>query len=644
MTPIRTAVVLAGLLAFGCTDANLYSDEGPLAQADRVTIKGRICTRDPNVAELPLRIAIVADRAAGPLYAAFDPGAVRVSILTAFVQSVLSSQDTELAVVSFAGRSRKLAPIEGNFTRNPGELLAAINQLAVAEGCLGADQCRDYLEGLRTARTLIEGDLSTNPAGIRVLTQYVVVLLVAGPHQPFALNIDCCPSDDAACLSQTPAVSQACQSQLEQEELSAMIAAVDANGALGLKLHVIHLAAEDDATNAQLQDSMQRLIFTGSGSYQRVPSADSMSPSALDVIEARTPLHVKTMFAANLNAKPTPTGPVTDSDADGLSDAEEDLGGTLSGSRDTDGDGLGDLVETLVDFDPFTIDNPTACAQVSASADSDLDGLSDCDEALLGTETSLVDTDGDAMPDPLELIGNTDYLHRDAESDADGDGASNGDEVLQRTDPRSIDTQSHLSSAYRYTIEDEGVITELFPIDLIQLTGVEVVYASTGTTPGVGLIRYDSAQNSLQWQDALDTALGPAVLIDGGGYFDLPSSSWAPEQGDDGRFIRVLVDEVNLPPPPDAVVESLRFVLREHQCINYTIRNIRLMDTRELDDGTPAGLNRIVLFFGETPEGRIGSPGPFRLAEVPVMFYPPSSRDPDAPVLQVLESEFVSPR
>ncbi len=642
MTPPRTAIFLAALLAFGCTDAHLYSDEGPLAQADRVTIKGRICTRDPNTAELPLRIAIVADRAAGPLFAGFDPGAVRVQILTAFAQSVLSSQDTELAVVSFAGRSRKLAPIEGNFTRNPGELLAAINQLAIAEGCLGADQCRDYLEGLRTARTLIEGDLSTSPAGIRVLTQYVVVLLVAGPHQPFALNIDCCPSDDAACLSQAPLPSQACQSQLEQEEMAAMIAAVDANGALGLKLHVVHLAAEDDATNAQLQESMQRLIFTGSGSYQRVPSADSMSPSALDVIEARTPLHVKTLFAANLNAKPTPSGPVTDSDADGLSDYEEDLGGTLYGSRDTDGDGLGDLVEMLVDFDPFTIDNPTACAQVVPTADSDLDGLSDCDEALLGTEISLVDTDGDGMPDPLELIGNTDYLHRDAESDADGDGASNGEEVLQRTDPRSIDTQSHLSSAYRYTIEDEGVITELFPIDLIQLTGVDVVFTSVGTTPGVGLIRYDPAQNSLEWQDALDTALGPAVIVDGGGYFDLPSSSWAPEQGNDGRFIRVHIDAVNL--PPDPVVESLRFILREHQCINYTIRNIRLMDTRELDDGTPAGLNRIVLYFGETPEGRIGSPGPFRLAEIPIMFYPPSSRDPDAPVLQVLEEEFVSPR
>lgn len=650
--PLIATVAAAVAASAACTDANLFSDQGPGAQADRVALTGRVCTRDPLSAELPLRIAIVADVASGPLFSSFDPGAQRVGILRAFVQSALNQQDTELAVVSFSGRSRKLAPIDGNFTRNPGELLGAINQLALPEPCLGTDQCRDYLEGMRTARALIEGDLAATPAGLRVLTQYVMLLVVAGPHQPMAENIDCCALDDAACLGQAPAPDPDCQRQLEQEELAATISAIETAGALGLKLHVIHLAADPDPTvNDQLQHAFENLVFTGSGSYQRFSSADSMSPSALAVIGTRTALRVKTMFAANLNAKPTPTGPVVDSDADGLSDAEEDLDPRVAADwPDSDGDGLSDLVETLVDFDPSTPETPppAACAQVDPTKDSDWDGLGDCDEALLGTELSLVDSDGDAMPDKLELEANTDYLHRDAETDSDGDGSSNGDEVLQRTDPRSIDTQSHLSYAYRYTMDDEGVVQELFPLPLIQLTGVEVVRASDGTTPGVGLLHFDPATMTLTWQDALDTSPGPEVNISGGGVFDLPSSSWAPEQGEDGRFIQLRIEVADL--PPDEVSEELRFILRERQCLEYTIRNIQLMDTRPIYDPLTgellleAGMNRIVLFFGETPEGRIGSPGPYRLAEIPVLFIPPATRFPDAPMLEVLDEEFVSPR
>jgi len=56
-----------------------------------------------------------------------------------------------------------------------------------------------------------------------------------------------------------------------------------------------------------------------------------------------------------------------------------------------------------------------------------------------------------------------------------------------------------------------------------------------------------------------------------------------------------------------------------------------------------AGTNRIRLFFAETPEGRMASPGPFRIAEIPVVFQPPNHREPNAAVIQVLDEEFVSP-
>ena len=638
---------LVSLSLCACTDAHLFGPEGSSAEADRIALTGQVCARDAVADELPVRIVIVGDHASGPLFAEFDPAGQRINLLSSFVSSTLNAQQTELAVVGFAGRSRKLAPLEGNFTRNPGELLNGINQLAIAQPCDLGGSCRNYLEGLRTARALIEGDLAERPSGETVLTQYLIVLAIAGPQEPMLLNTQCCAADDAGCLDQEPMADQGCQSMKEQQEIDALLTAVSEQGALGVKVHVIHFAASQDVdVNNALQDAMRNLAFSGEGSYQRFNNQASFTPAAFDVLRERTSLRVKALFVANINAKPTPHGPVVDSDGDGLSDAEEELAGTSPTNPDTDGDGLSDFIESVVDFDPLSpadmLDMPTACNGVDARLDSDLDGLNDCEEAVLGTDPTLTDSDGDGIPDHLELLGFTNYLEPDAQFDADGDGVSNGDEVLQRTDPRSTDTGSHLSFGYRYDLDDEGVVRELFAPPLIQVTGVKILEISEGTTPGLGSLHYDASNQSLRWQDATDTKLGAEIFVGEGGEFDLPSSSYAPVQGEDGRIVRASVDPASLP-IADAT-ERVRILFRERQCLNYTVRNIRLMDTLPLDDGTEAGTNRIVLFFGETPESRLTSPGPYRIAEIPVIFRPPSTRIPKSPRLLVLDEEFVRPR
>lgn len=628
---------------YACTDTEVFGPGGSSAEADRIAFTGQVCAEDPVSSELPVRIVIVGDRAGGPLFADFDPAAQRVQLLGSFVSSALASQNTELAVVGFAGRSRKLAPLEGNFTRNPGELLNGINQLSLPEPCEAGGRCRDYVEGLRTARALIEGDLAESPAGEAVVTQYLVVLAMGGPQVPFALNTQCCEAADAACIDQPPMPSAACQVEREQAEVSALRDAVEAGGALGVKVHVLHFAA-DPAPDVNLvaQDAMRSLAFAGTGSYQRFDNQAAFNPAAFDVLRERSSLRAKALFVANINAKPTPDGAEVDSDADGLSDLEEARVGTSPTEADTDGDGLGDFIETVVEFDPLSPDMPSACSAVDARDDRDLDGLNDCEEALLGTEPTLADTDGDGIPDQLELLGFTDYLDADAEQDPDGDGVNNGDEVLQHTDPRSTDTAIHLSYGYRYDLVDDGVVRELFAPPLKLMTGVEVLGTSSATTPGLGVLRYDAGEGTLQWQDASDMSPGPAVEIGEGGELTLWSSSYAPVQGDDGRTVVVRVDAEGL--PPDDLTENVTILYRERQCLNYTVRNVRLMDTLALDDGSEAGRNRIVLFFAESPVGRLTSPGPFRIAEIPVIYRPPATRIPRAPRLTVLDEEFVRPR
>ncbi len=143
----------------------------------------------------------------------------------------------------------------------------------------------------------------------------------------------------------------------------------------------------------------------------------------------------------------------TDSDGDGLTNAQEDTLGTDRNDADTDGDGANDGVEaggnvnspadsdhdgipnlldsSALDTDGDGIPNQTdpangnACIPNANSAiclvtDSDGDGLSNGQEDTLGTSRSNPDTDGDGVADGAEVGGNVNLP-----ADTDGDGIPN---------------------------------------------------------------------------------------------------------------------------------------------------------------------------------------------------------------------------
>lgn len=653
MNALPTGTALLGvLLLANCTETSLFRDDGELFQADRVTLRGRVCAEDTRSATLPTRIVLVVDQAAGPLFSDFDPGSTRIPLLRNFIQSLLSDDDVSFAVVGFGGLSTIHAPREKDFTRDVGVLLNAIDLLALPTPCAAEDLCRDPVAALRSARALIEGDLAATPPGERVLTQYAVFWITAGPPEPVAPASLCCDLRDTACRSAGDAPSAGCQAQRELDVAMGLNDAVYAAGALGVKLHVLHLATHaEPAVDATLESQLSALTFEVGGTYQRFNSAASLGGRAFEVLAERPTLSAKTLVVTNSNAIPTGDGFAIDSDADGLSDEEERVYGTSPGDRDTDGDRITDLVEVLIDFDPLTPDDPIACRDLD-DVDTDLDGLSDCDEALLGLEPTLVDTDGDGLPDPLEVIGRTDYLHADAERDSDGDGVSNGDELRQRTHPRAGDTRHHLANALRYEVLDEGVVRELFADSPRRLDAVRVLDVGPETTPGRGSVIF--RDGALAWHDAADSAPGPFVAIDLAATQPLellllaqrtPPATPDATTGElpnphPGAWIRVEVHPWML--PPAEVVEPIRVGYQERHCLDYAVRNVRLFGTAGLDNGRDVGINRILLFFAETPTGApTTSPGPVRIAEIPIFFEPPSRRLPDGPVLPVLDDEFV---
>ena len=73
-----------------------------------------------------------------------------------------------------------------------------------------------------------------------------------------------------------------------------------------------------------------------------------------------------------------------------------------------------------------------------AAGDTDGDGISDADELnVYGTSPTLVDSDGDTIPDGVEAYGGNGYRTIPSRPDSDGDGVNDDVEIARGTDPTS---------------------------------------------------------------------------------------------------------------------------------------------------------------------------------------------------------------
>jgi hypothetical protein len=153
------------------------------------------------------------------------------------------------------------------------------------------------------------------------------------------------------------------------------------------------------------------------------------------------------------------------------------------------------------------------------TTDTDHDGLTDCDEKLLHTDPLNPDTDGDGIPDGLEVrFGMNPLDASDAYLDVDGDGYSNFAEVKMNTPINFTNTPVTNALAYQYSLEQ--TVSGNSPCYNITVTNIPLMQNVPNNVITVQVTQVASVQgqqNSTQLATAtiiVPPTFGPGSIIE----------------------------------------------------------------------------------------------------------------------------------
>ena len=213
------------------------------------------------------------------------------------------------------------------------------------------------------------------------------------------------------------------------------------------------------------------------------------------------------LFSEAVDAGPSAAGDAPDEDPNGSEGGGDWLAPgndtALAGANgtDSDGDGLPDAEENDTGTDPFT-------------ADTDEDGLADSRELELGTDPTAADTDGDGLADGRELELGTDPTA----TDTDGDGLADARELSVGTDPTVADTDGDRLPdgwEFRHETPDGAGLPGADPLSMDLY--VQVDYAEGADRRGVVFYRALKAEFSEMPVDNPDNTTGVSVHVRDGG-------------------------------------------------------------------------------------------------------------------------------
>jgi hypothetical protein len=504
---LKALAVRFGLLLFlaACSDAGLEPVQLEESEVfdDKLELKGRVCTDPPANELFPVKIMFIVDTSYSEQVT--DPTQQRVEAVLQVIDRYAGNPSVKFSVVAF---DSVVTDVTNGFVSSPdvGELRNRLDD---------SDRLTDYQGALGTAYAILTRDMIESSPAERARSKYVVIFFSDGNPDPQCTVGGMAPPEPPVCKIpreewpdqfELPPGNKPDGTPWTWEDFMGlypdMAAGADYNTTGQLVASVEDILSLQEIYNVneirfhtgflfdpnlpqafvqafQLDrregiDLMTRMAQAGNGTFTEFTSGAAINFLNINYASTKKVYEMTGFLVRNGSSVATVSGPVPDSDGDGLPDELEDElrlcsyegggvncnpgSGRLADPSDTDGDGYTDFFEHRFrssGFDPKI--GAVLTEPCDERDDSDGDGLLDCEEVFIGSDARGVDSDADRIPDGIEIRFGLNPLEKDdALFDTDSDGVRNVDEILRHWSPIEREPASALPPKVEYTITYEG--------------------------------------------------------------------------------------------------------------------------------------------------------------------------------------------